>query len=88
MLQRSAQLHLTDHCGPETESYGKGANRWRMNCANAAEVKVKMNKFLQGSESPESEEAVFELLTGAGFKDPIHFFASLFWGARLTRRNI
>ncbi len=63
------------------------ANRWRMNGANAAEVQAKMNKILQGAEPPESEEAVFELLTGAGFKDPIRFFASLFWGAWLTRRN-
>lgn len=63
------------------------ANRWRMNGADAEEVQAKMNKILQGAEPPQSEEAVFELLTGAGFKDPMRFFASLFWGAWLTRRN-
>lgn len=63
------------------------ANRWRMNGADAEEVQVKMNKILQGAEPPQSEEAVFELLTGAGFKDPLRFFSSLFWGAWLARRN-
>ncbi|EPY5355158.1 class I SAM-dependent methyltransferase [Klebsiella quasipneumoniae] len=63
------------------------ANRWRMNGANESEVQAKMTKIMQGAEPPQSEEAVFDLLTVAGFKDPIRFFASLFWGAWLTRRN-
>lgn len=64
------------------------ANRWRMNGADAEEVQAKMNKILQGAEPPQSEEAVFELLTGAGFKEPIRFFSSLFWGSWLARRNL
>lgn len=63
------------------------ANRWRMNGADAEEIQTKMNKILHGAEPPPSEEAVFELLNAAGFKDPICFFSSLFWGAWLTQRN-
>lgn len=63
------------------------ANRWRMNGAGAEEIEAKMNKILQGAEPPQSEEAIFALLTDAGFKQPMRFFASLFWGAWLTRRR-
>jgi len=62
-------------------------NRWRMNGAEAEEIEAKMNKILQGAEPPQSEEAVFALLTAAGFKQPMRFFASLFWGAWLTRHT-
>lgn len=62
------------------------ANRWRMNGAGPEEIQTKMNKILQGAEPPQSEEAVFTLLTGVGFEEPVSFFASLFWGAWLTRR--
>ncbi len=63
------------------------ANRWRMNGAGRDEVQAKMSKILHGAEPPPSEEAVIELLTDAGFQHPVRFFASLFWGAWLTRRN-
>lgn len=46
-----------------------------------------MNKILQGADPPQSEEAVFALLTHAGFKQHMRFFASLFWGGWLTRRR-
>ncbi len=62
------------------------ANRWRMNGAGPEELQSKMNKILQGAEPPQSEEAVFTLLSEAGFKEPIRFFSSLFWGAWLARR--
>jgi tRNA (cmo5U34)-methyltransferase len=63
------------------------ANRWRMNGADPQEVSAKMGKILQGAEPPQSEEAVISLLTEAGFKEPVRFFASLFWGAWLARRT-
>lgn len=63
------------------------AARWRMNGANADEVTAKMGKILQGAEPPVSEEAVISLLSDAGFIEPIRFFASLFWGAWLARKN-
>ncbi|MFP2514759.1 class I SAM-dependent methyltransferase [Buttiauxella agrestis] len=62
------------------------SNRWRMNGVGPEEIQAKMNKILQGAEPPQSEEAVFALLNGAGFEEPIRFFASLFWGAWLARR--
>ncbi|MGL4430379.1 MAG: hypothetical protein ACRCT4_15870 [Silvania sp.] len=62
------------------------ANRWRMNGAGAEELRSKMNNILQGTEPPLSENAVFALLSDAGFEDPVRFFSSLFWGAWLARR--
>jgi tRNA (cmo5U34)-methyltransferase len=63
------------------------ATRWRMNGSGPEEVRAKMSKILQGAEPPQSEEAVISLLTEAGFDKPVQFFASLFWGAWLARRN-
>ena len=63
------------------------AARWRMNGADADEIRAKMGNILQGAEPSVSEEAVIALLTGAGFEPPLRFFASLFWGAWLARRN-
>lgn len=63
------------------------SNRWRMSGADPEEVQTKMSKLLQGAEPPKSEEAVLSLLTGAGFEEPTRFFASLFWGAWLSRCN-
>jgi tRNA (cmo5U34)-methyltransferase len=62
------------------------ANRWRMNGAGPEELTSKMDKILQGAEPPQSEEAVISLLAGAGFEEPVRFFASLFWGAWLAQR--
>ena len=62
------------------------AARWRMHGAGAEEVQAKMGKILQGAEPPKSEEEVVSLLAGAGFNEPLRFFASLFWGAWLARR--
>ncbi|WMT92600.1 class I SAM-dependent methyltransferase [Pelagibacterium sp. H642] len=63
------------------------AARWRMSGgAGEEETQAKMGTILQGVEPPASEEVVFSLLTEAGFKEPIRFFESLFWGAWLARR--
>lgn len=64
------------------------ANRWRMSGAGPEECEAKMNKILHGAEPPPSEEAVFTLLNGAGFEEPIRFFTSLFWGAWLARYQL
>lgn len=56
------------------------AARWRMTGAGPEEVQAKMGKILQGAEPPRSEDEVISLLTGAGFKQPLRFFESLFWG--------
>lgn len=61
--------------------------RWRMNGATAAEVESKLGKILQGADPPRSDEAITELLAGAGFQPPLPFFCSLFWGAWITRRE-
>lgn len=61
--------------------------RWRMHGASAEEVQAKLGKILQGADPPASEEAVAELLAGAGFEPPLRFFASLFWSAWLARRR-
>ncbi|NSZ61078.1 class I SAM-dependent methyltransferase (plasmid) [Agrobacterium tumefaciens] len=63
------------------------AARWRMTGAGPEEVQAKMGKILQGAEPPRSEDEVISLLTGAGFKQPLRFFESLFWGAWLARRH-
>tara|TARA_R110001606_G_scaffold380811_1_gene541576 strand:+ start:7595 stop:8302 length:708 start_codon:yes stop_codon:yes gene_type:complete len=63
------------------------ANRWRMDGASPEDVQSKMGKILQGAEPPSSEDAVIFLLADAGFEAPVRFFASLFWGAWLARRQ-
>jgi tRNA (cmo5U34)-methyltransferase len=60
--------------------------RWRMSGASPDEVQRKLTTILQGADPPHSEAAVAQLLTGAGFDQPLRFFASLFWGAWITRR--
>jgi tRNA (cmo5U34)-methyltransferase len=62
------------------------AARWRMHGAGPDEVRAKMDKILEGAEPPRSEEEVAVLLAKAGFEPPLRFFASLFWGAWLSRR--
>jgi tRNA (cmo5U34)-methyltransferase len=62
--------------------------RWRMQGASAEEVKAKLGKILQGADPPRSEAEVTSLLDAAGFGQPTRFFASLFWGAWLSRRGI
>jgi tRNA (cmo5U34)-methyltransferase len=62
------------------------AARWRMHGAGPDEVRAKMDKILEGAEPPRSEEEVATLLAEAGFEMPLRFFASLFWGAWLSRR--
>jgi tRNA (cmo5U34)-methyltransferase len=62
------------------------AARWRMHGAGPDEVRAKMDKILEGAEPPRSEEEVAVMLAKAGFEMPLRFFASLFWGAWLSRR--
>lgn len=66
---------------------GAWAQRWRMNGATPAEIEAKLGKILQGADPPQSEEAVFALLSAAGFTAPQRFFSSLFWGAWIAFRT-
>jgi tRNA (cmo5U34)-methyltransferase len=59
--------------------------RWRMQGATSEEITAKLGKIQHAAMPPESEEAVFALLDGAGFEQPVRFFSSLFWGAWLVR---
>lgn len=63
------------------------AERWRMQGASHEEVQAKLAKILQGADPPESEQAVIDLLTASGFKRPVKFFSSLFWGAWIAFRQ-
>lgn len=60
--------------------------RWRMQGATQEEIQAKLGRILQGADPPDSEQAVADLLKGAGFAPPLRFFSSLFWGAWITRR--
>lgn len=64
------------------------AQRWRMHGALEQEVQAKLGKTLQGADPPASEAVVQQLLTDEGFLVPQRFFASLFWGAWITRRRV
>lgn len=56
------------------------AQRWRMHGATPEEVARKLATILRGADPPASEDAVHALLDAAGFREPVRFFASLFWG--------
>ena len=60
--------------------------RWRMHGATPPEIGAKLGKIQQGAEPPVAEQAVLDLLAGAGFVAPIRFFGSLFWGAWMACR--
>ena len=60
--------------------------RWRSQGVPADEVDAKLGKILQGADPPPSEQAVVDLLAGAGFERPTRFFSSLFWSAWLARK--
>jgi tRNA (cmo5U34)-methyltransferase len=64
------------------------AQRWRMFGTPEQEVQAKLGKILQGADPPVSEADVHRLLTEEGFEPPQRFFASLFWGAWITRRRL
>ncbi|MBD9390015.1 class I SAM-dependent methyltransferase [Agrobacterium sp. AGB01] len=64
------------------------ARRWKMSGAQPDEIRTKMDRILQGAEPPVSEEAVDTLFTQNGFEQPTQFFASLFWGAWISRRRL
>lgn len=61
--------------------------RWRQQGASADAIAAQRGKILQGADPPHSEAAVAALLGAAGFGTPTRFFASLFWGAWLARRE-
>ncbi|UVK51280.1 class I SAM-dependent methyltransferase [Mesorhizobium sp. AR02] len=63
------------------------AQRWRMNGATPADIEAKLGKILQGADPPQSEDAVFDLLSAAGSTRPQRFFSSLFWGAWIAFRK-
>ncbi|MDR3372459.1 MAG: hypothetical protein P4L98_01910 [Ancalomicrobiaceae bacterium] len=58
-----------------------------MQGATPDEVEIKLGKILQGADPHQSKAAVAELLADAGFKPPLRFFSSLFWGAWMTKRR-
>ena len=61
--------------------------RWRMHGETPEHVQAKLGRILQGADPPASEQAVAELLAGAGFGEPQRFFSSLFWGAWIAFRT-
>ena len=63
------------------------ANRWRQQGTPLADIEAKLATILDGADPPPSEQAVADLLEGAGFEPPLRFFSSLFWGAWVTRRR-
>ncbi|AJY32317.1 class I SAM-dependent methyltransferase [Burkholderia thailandensis] len=63
------------------------AQRWRMHGATPDEVAQKLATILRGADPPASEDAVHALLDAAGFREPVRFFASLFWGAWIAMRG-
>jgi tRNA (cmo5U34)-methyltransferase len=63
------------------------ARRWKMSGAQPDEIRTKMDRILLGAEPPVSQEAVDTLFTQNGFEQPTQFFASLFWGAWISRRR-
>ena len=63
------------------------ATRWRQQGAPPDEVGAKLATILTGADPPPSEQAVATGLDQAGFEPPLRFFASLFWGAWITRRR-
>lgn len=63
------------------------AQRWRMHGATPEEVARKLATILRGADPPASEDAVHALLDAAGFREPVRFFASLFWGAWIAMRG-
>ena len=88
-LRPGAPLVLAGNCrsyDSEPTLLAAWAARWRMHGAEPDEVRAKMSKILQGAEPPRSEAEVARLLERAGFDPPLRFFASLFWGAWMTRR--
>ncbi|AGK50984.1 MULTISPECIES: class I SAM-dependent methyltransferase [Burkholderia] len=66
---------------------GAWAQRWRMHGAPPDEVAQKLATILRGADPPASEDAVHALLDAAGFREPVRFFASLFWGAWIATRG-
>ncbi|MBK1625432.1 SAM-dependent methyltransferase [Afifella marina] len=64
------------------------ANRWHLHGASEDDVETKLARIKAGAVPPESEKAVAALLAEAGFSQPKSFFASLFWAAWHTRREI
>jgi len=89
-LKPRAPLVLAGNCrayAAEPLLMAAWGERWRMNGASADEVQAKLGKILQGADPPASEQVVAELLDAAGFEPPKQFFASLFWGAWVTRRR-
>jgi tRNA (cmo5U34)-methyltransferase len=89
-LKPGAPLILAGHHGvyaSEPLMLAAWGERWRMNGATPAAVKAMLGKIQEATDAPRSEAAVFDLLAGAGFEEPVRFFSSLFWGAWLARKT-
>ena len=61
--------------------------RWRLHGATPDQVQERFGNIAKAADPPVSEHAVTDLLARAGFEPPLRFFASLFWGAWIARRE-
>jgi tRNA (cmo5U34)-methyltransferase len=61
--------------------------RWRLYGVTGDELAEKFGRITQDVDPPASEEAVMDLLRGAGFSEMRRFFSSLFWGSWIARKG-
>jgi tRNA (cmo5U34)-methyltransferase len=62
--------------------------RWRLHGATPDELNIRFANIANAADPPVSEHVVTDLLARAGFEPPLRFFASLFWGAWIARREV
>jgi tRNA (cmo5U34)-methyltransferase len=62
--------------------------RWRLLGATPEETQARFENIVNLADPPVSEYAVTDLLARAGYAPPLRFFASLFWGAWIARREV
>jgi tRNA (cmo5U34)-methyltransferase len=62
--------------------------RWRLLGARPDDLQTRFANIVKAADPPVSEHAVTDLLARAGFEPPLRFFASLFWGAWIARREV
>ena len=61
--------------------------RWRQQGVAAEPAAAQFARITEGVVPPASEAEVLRLLAAAGFVEPTRFFASLFWGGWIARRD-
>jgi tRNA (cmo5U34)-methyltransferase len=62
------------------------SERWRRQGATPEQVAFRLGKIREAADPPASEEVIAAFLDKAGFKPPLRFFSSLFWGAWIACR--